>query len=82
MGNLKENKTCPVSSTSAVFSRSHERQRTALRWQRDMFSFIYNFLMVRDSAMKRAPFIKQTVWPPNFAGKSKCSNWMTFIENV
>ena len=24
----------------------------------------------------------QTFWPPNFAGKSKCSNRMTFIENV
>ena len=31
---------------------------------------------------ERAPCIKQTFGPPNFAGKSKCSNRMTFIENV
>ena len=32
--------------------------------------------------MQRALCIKQTFWPPNFAGKSKCSNRMAFIENV
>ena len=31
---------------------------------------------------KRAPCITKTVWPPNFAGKSKCCNQKTFMENV
>ena len=31
---------------------------------------------------QRALCIKQTFWPPNFAGKSECSNWMTSTETV
>ena len=42
----------PVSLILTFCSRRHERQRTAPRWQRGMFSFIYNFFTVRDSAMQ------------------------------
>ena len=34
------------------FTRRREPQRTALRWQRGMVCFIYNLLMVIDSALK------------------------------
>ena len=44
---------------------------------KDFLVTLHNYIL-----LKRNPCIKQTFWPPKLARKSKCSNRMTFIENV